>query len=112
MTLTFVNYRRKRGTYKHTYTDSYLIDLKNSQSENPVPSEQSLEENAAAHVKPAEQSLEENTAAHVKTADREVDGKWELVLETNVMRYHFCSIKSDSVTNFVLQIQRQTQTRT
>ncbi|KAJ4915889.1 centromere protein C [Raphanus sativus] len=64
---------RKRGTYKHTYTDSYLIDLKNSQSENPVPSEQSLEENAAAHVKPAEQSLEENTAAHVKTADREVD---------------------------------------
>ncbi|KAG2268424.1 hypothetical protein Bca52824_062979 [Brassica carinata] len=64
---------RKRGTYKHTYTDSFLIDLKASEKKNHIPFEQSLEENAAAHVKTVEQSLEENTAAHVKTADREVD---------------------------------------
>ncbi|CAH8353790.1 unnamed protein product [Eruca vesicaria subsp. sativa] len=79
---------KKRGTYKHTYTDSYLDALKASENENHIPSEQSLEENTvahvktavhsleenrAAHVKAAEQSLEENTAAPLKTADREVD---------------------------------------
>ncbi|CDY58029.1 BnaC05g49770D [Brassica napus] len=51
---------RKRGTYKHTYTASCPIGLKTSEKENPIPSEQ---------------VLEENTAAHVKTADREVDGE-------------------------------------
>lgn len=54
------NCRRKRGTYKHTYTSSYPIGLKTSEKENPIPSEQ---------------VLDENTAAHVKTADREVDGE-------------------------------------
>ncbi|KAJ0257091.1 Centromere protein C [Hirschfeldia incana] len=64
---------RKRGTYKHTYTDSFLIDLKASQKESHIPSEPTLEENTAAHVETVEQSLEKNTSAHVKTADREVD---------------------------------------
>uniref|UniRef100_A0A1J3G8H8 Centromere protein C n=1 Tax=Noccaea caerulescens TaxID=107243 RepID=A0A1J3G8H8_NOCCA len=49
---------RKRGSYKHTYTDSYFTDLRTSEKENPIPSEQ---------------SLERTTAAHVTTADREVD---------------------------------------
>ncbi|VVA91457.1 unnamed protein product [Arabis nemorensis] len=52
---------RKRGSYKHTYTDSNLTDATNleaSEEENPIPSEQ---------------SLERTTAAEVTTADREVD---------------------------------------
>ncbi|KFK43814.1 hypothetical protein AALP_AA1G176700 [Arabis alpina] len=52
---------RKRGSYKHIYTDSYSTDATNleaSEKENPIPSEQ---------------SLERSTAAEVTTADREVD---------------------------------------
>ncbi|KAF8054734.1 hypothetical protein N665_1318s0004 [Sinapis alba] len=53
---------RKRGTYKHTYTDSYLIDLKASEQENPIPSEQSLEQSTAAHVKTADIDVDDSTA--------------------------------------------------
>ncbi|ESQ35243.1 hypothetical protein EUTSA_v10006918mg [Eutrema salsugineum] len=49
---------RKRGSYKHTYTDRFLTNLKASEKENPIPSEQ---------------NLEKTTAIHVTTADREVD---------------------------------------
>ncbi|CAH2037489.1 unnamed protein product [Thlaspi arvense] len=49
---------RKRGSYKHTYTDSYLTYLKASENENPIPSEH---------------TLERTTVAPVTTADREVD---------------------------------------
>lgn len=61
--LTISNSRRKRGSYKHTYTDSYFTDainLEASEKESPIPSEQ---------------SLDRTTAAHVTTADREVDGE-------------------------------------
>ncbi|KAL1218424.1 Centromere protein C [Cardamine amara subsp. amara] len=63
---------RKRGSYQHTYTDSYFTDainLEASEKEDPIPSEQRLERTTAAQVTTADKEVNDSTVDTDKNLD-------------------------------------------